>query len=68
MACDICGKATTELESLKPEYQADDIKSVCPACLKVVNHQHSKLLGVVLKMRDSWLREWMRNMKIRLTK
>jgi hypothetical protein len=67
MACDICGKATTDLEALLERYQAPDIKMICPDCLKTVNKQHSDLLTVVLKMRDGWLNEWIRNMKLRLT-
>ena len=68
MACDICGKATTNLKALLERYQSADIKMICPECLKTVNKQHSDLLVVVLKIRDGWLNEWIRNMKKRLAR
>ena len=66
MACDICGKPTTDLEPLLEKYQAPDIKMICQTCLTTINKQHSSLLTVVLKIRDGWLNEWIRNMKNRL--
>jgi hypothetical protein len=63
MACDICGKKGTTLSDLLDAYKTDDIKSICPACEKIVNRKSSSLLTFVLKMRTDLLRRFMQQMK-----
>lgn len=43
MACDICGKIGTTLNDLRPIYQTEEIKSICPDCEEAVNGKLSAL-------------------------
>ena len=38
MACDMCGKVTNTLESLKSEYATREIKLLCSDCMRLTNN------------------------------
>lgn len=59
MACDICGKPVTYLETLKDEYQTDTIKAVCSPCLSVLNKKQGEIFRVTHKIGRTWLRRFM---------
>ena len=52
MACDVCGKSTTELETLNDPYKTDDFKVVCPTCARELNDYIWK----VRRLSNSFLR------------
>jgi len=61
MACDICGKKGTTLESLRDLYKTDDIQQLCPECISEVNTQLGKLQQMTFGMTETWLKRFMRN-------
>lgn len=63
MACDICGKVGTELYTLLSAYQTEDIKYICRECNKVIDKTNGKLLTSVMKIKQVWLKSWIKNLK-----
>ena len=62
--CDICGAEKEPfVQPLRKEYQTKDIKNICEKCLKEVDAQNDKLLTQVLKMKKSWIKRFMTNLK-----
>ena len=68
MACDICGKVGTPLTDLLAQYQTDEIKAICPACESAANQKSSALLAFALKLRAEWLKRWVAERRIKITK
>lgn len=60
--CDICGKQTADLVSLKSVYQTDDIKEICSDCQVTVNNQLDKLFKITFKTNQHWLKTFMMNL------
>ena len=63
MACDICGKSEMNLQHLNKEYQDDKIKDLCSECSKKVNDHLWTLRLWSSKMNESFLKQWMMNMR-----
>ena len=68
MACDICGKTGTSLNSLREIYQTSDIKAICPDCEKVVNKQLNSIQSMTGRMGRVLLKRFMGERKERITK
>ena len=52
MACDICGKATTNLNALTEQYATDEFKMCCSKCESELN----KYIWQIRKLSNSFLR------------
>lgn len=63
MACDMCGKKGTDLESLNKGYKTDDIQNICPECVRIVNAHLWKIRGVTDGMCKTMLKRFMANYK-----
>ena len=63
MACDVCGKLGTSLNTLLDQYQTEDIKAICPRCEEVINKQHRKIRDATTKIHIQWLKNFIRNRK-----
>ena len=59
MACDICGKGGVYLEPLREEYQTEEIKDLCPECLRVVDNHRDKVVKMQRKMTQSLVKRFM---------
>ncbi len=46
MACDMCGKKGTSLESIRDCYATNDIKSICSDCNRLVTDKMWKIRAV----------------------
>lgn len=60
MACDICGATGQAHIDVRPNYQTDEIKAICPGCEKVVNEQAYKLMSWAQKLREELCKRFMR--------
>lgn len=63
MACDLCGKAARDLESLRDFYATDEIKHVCSGCSQVLNKQVFKLQSWTAQLQQALLRRFMHERK-----
>ena len=63
MACDICGKNTEVLETIKDQYQTDEIKQICSTCCNDINDHIWELTKMMNKLNDSWTKRFMVAMK-----
>ena len=63
MACDICGKTGTGLESLNDQFQTDDIKEICPRCARDVNDHLWKIRALTSNILRIWLKRFMEERK-----
>lgn len=52
MACDICGKVGSSLESLLDCYSTTEIKDICPDCARVVNEQLHKIKKLTMTITE----------------
>lgn len=68
MACDICGKSEMNLQQLNEEYQSKEIKDICSQCSKQVNDHLWNLRLWSSKMNESFLKQWMMNMRRKINK
>ena len=66
MACDICSENGKTLVDLRPEYQTENVKQICPECEKTINYHLWKIRSVTTKMNQSLLKRFMGAMKSRL--
>lgn len=60
MACDICGATGLVHNVLKPNYQTEDIKAICPGCEKLVNDRALKLMSWAQRLREELCKRFMR--------
>jgi hypothetical protein len=63
MSCDICGKTDRDLQPLLDSYKTPEITHVCSECLSIVNKHNSKLIGVALNIKRTWLKRFMENLR-----
>ena len=63
MACDICGKPVGFAETLTERYATEDIKELCAPCMKAVNDHLWKLRAMSNKMNESFLKQFMQNLR-----
>ncbi len=63
MACDICGKPAGNPETLVERYATEDIKEICSSCMKQVNDHLWKLRAMSNKMNESFLKQFMQNLR-----
>lgn len=61
MACDICGKTGTVLESLNNQYQTEQIKEICPDCTRDVNNHLWDIRKLTQNILEVWLKRFMEN-------
>ena len=45
---------------LKPNYQTEDIKAICPGCEKLVNDKAMKLMSWAQRLREELCKRFMR--------
>lgn len=63
MACDICGKTGSGLESLNSQYQTEHIKEICSECARDVNDQLWKIRALTQNILVVWLKRFMEERK-----
>ncbi len=68
MACDMCAKTGSSLQSLKAEYETDVIKQLCPECASLVNGQIWKIRKMNDGIMITTMRRFMSNRKNQATK
>lgn len=61
--CDICGKSTESLRTLRSEYQANDIVDICPECLYEINAAFDKVFKAQRIQMIPFFRRIMQRMK-----
>lgn len=60
MACDVCGAKVEYTEPLRDCYQTDDIKSLCPDCMRVADKELDKLNTWLYRVRCELLKRVLR--------
>lgn len=63
MACDLCGKNDSGLNSLNQEYQTKDIKQICGPCGSKVNDHMWKIRSINTNFLQAGLKRWMEERK-----
>lgn len=56
MACDVCGAKVEYTEPLRDCYQTDNIKALCPECMRVADKELDKLNTWLYRVRQSLLK------------
>lgn len=56
MACDLCGKTGTTLEDLRPQYQTQTVKALCPECIRLINKHLDKARTLGLNIAEELVR------------
>lgn len=65
MACDICAKPSTNLQTVAHVYATDDIKCVCPRCANILNKQLEKIKEMHRKAEARLTKSWMNTIRDR---
>lgn len=61
MACDLCGKASHELQPVADIYRTSEVQSICPDCEKAANKQIFKIRHSTNALAQNLIKEWMKN-------
>lgn len=61
MACDVCGARVENTEPLRDCYQTDDIKAVCPECLRIADKELDRLNTWLYRVRRELLKRALRH-------
>lgn len=58
MACDVCGKAVTDLVALREAYQGPTIKMVCRDCETEANKKLWEFRKIAQRWTEQRMRRW----------
>jgi len=61
MACDLCGKASVELEPVNEIFKTDDVAMICPSCKDMANKHIIKVRHSTSTLFRNLMKEWLKN-------